>query len=56
VRRRAGDFVFLRGLSRSEGTTVIIVTHDASIAALSDRTLRLTDGRLDEVRDTDARP
>jgi putative ABC transport system ATP-binding protein len=40
----------LRNLSHSEGTTVIIVTHDASIAALSDRTLRLTDGRLDEVR------
>jgi putative ABC transport system ATP-binding protein len=46
----------LRNLSHSEGTTVIIVTHDASIAALSDRTLRLTDGRLDEVRAANDRP
>ena len=46
----------LRNLSHSEGTTVIIVTHDASIAALSDRTLRLTDGRLDEVREAEVRP
>jgi putative ABC transport system ATP-binding protein len=36
----------LRGLSRSEGTTVIVVTHDASIADMADRVLRLEDGRL----------
>ena len=36
----------LRGLSRSEGTTVILVTHDASIADQADRVLRLGDGRL----------
>ena len=36
----------LRGLSRSEGTTVIVVTHDASIADQADRVLRLEDGRL----------
>jgi putative ABC transport system ATP-binding protein len=36
----------LRGLSRSEGTTVIVVTHDASIADQADRALRLEDGRL----------
>ncbi len=36
----------LRGLSRSEGTTVILVTHDASIADQADRVLRLEDGRL----------
>ena len=36
----------LRGLSRSEGTTVILVTHDASTAGQADRTLRLEDGRL----------
>jgi len=36
----------LRGLSRSEGTIVIVVTHDASIAEQADRVLRLEDGRL----------
>jgi putative ABC transport system ATP-binding protein len=36
----------LRGLSRSEGTTVILVTHDAAIADQADRVLRLEDGRL----------
>jgi putative ABC transport system ATP-binding protein len=36
----------LRDLSRTEGTTVILVTHDASIAAQADRVLRLEDGQL----------
>jgi len=36
----------LRNLSRSEGTTVIVVTHDASIADQADSVLRLDDGRL----------
>jgi putative ABC transport system ATP-binding protein len=36
----------LRSLSRSEGTTVILVTHDASMADKADRVLRLEDGRL----------
>lgn len=36
----------LRGLSRSEGTTVILVTHDATIADQADRVLRLEDGRF----------
>jgi putative ABC transport system ATP-binding protein len=36
----------LRRLSRSEGTTVILVTHDDSIAAQADRVLRLEDGQF----------
>ena len=36
----------LRGLSHSEGTTVIVVTHDATIADQADRMLQLEDGRL----------
>ncbi len=36
----------LRNLSRSEGTTVILVTHDQSIADQADRVLRLEDGQL----------
>ena len=36
----------LRSVSRSNGTTVIVVTHDASIADQADRVLRLEDGRL----------
>jgi putative ABC transport system ATP-binding protein len=36
----------LRDLSRSEGTTVILVTHDDSIADQADRVLRLADGHL----------
>jgi len=36
----------LRSLSRTEGTTVILVTHDASIADQADAVLRLEDGQL----------
>jgi putative ABC transport system ATP-binding protein len=36
----------LRSLFRSEGTTVVVVTHDASIAGQADRVPRLEDGRL----------
>jgi putative ABC transport system ATP-binding protein len=37
---------------RSRGTTLVVVTHDAAVAARLDRTLRLSDGRLE--RDDDA--
>jgi putative ABC transport system ATP-binding protein len=36
----------LRSLARSEGTTVIVVTHDLSLADQADRVFRLEDGRL----------
>jgi putative ABC transport system ATP-binding protein len=41
----------LRGLSRSEGTTVMVVTHDAAIAGQADRVLHLSDGRLQPAAD-----
>jgi putative ABC transport system ATP-binding protein len=40
---------FLRALNR-EGTTVILITHDNSIAATARRIIRLTDGRIVEDR------
>lgn len=36
----------LRSLSHSQGTTVIVVTHDPSIAGQADRVLQLEDGQL----------
>ena len=33
-------------LARSDGSSVILVTHDPAIAARADRTLELRDGRL----------
>ena len=41
----------LRTLAHAEDTTVLVVTHDLSLAERSDRAFHLTDGRLDEVRD-----
>ena len=47
----------LRTLAHSHDTTVVVVTHDETIAEQSDRTLRLADGHLDEdeSRPNDAR-
>ncbi len=42
----AGEiFRLLHDLSRQLGLTVVIVTHDAALAALADRTLAIRDGR-----------
>ena len=39
-------FDLLHNLSRSEHTTVIVVTHDLDIAGKTDRTFRLADGKI----------
>lgn len=38
----------LLSLNKERGTTLIIVTHDSSVAAHTERRIRLYDGRLDE--------
>ena len=38
----------LRALAHSEDTTVLVVTHDQSLASRSDRTFQLADGRLED--------
>jgi putative ABC transport system ATP-binding protein len=38
----------LRGLQRDEGITVVIVTHDPTVAAGCDRVIRFSDGRVVE--------
>ena len=39
-------FNLLHELSKSENTTIIVVTHDLSIAGKTDRTFKLQDGKL----------
>src|SRR5262249_50309247 len=38
----------LRRLSRAEGLSILLVTHDPNIAASADRQLRMSDGRVIE--------
>ena len=38
----------LRRLSRTEGLSIVLVTHDAAIAAGADRVVRMSDGRVVE--------
>ncbi len=46
---QTGKMIFdlLHGLTRSENTTIIVVTHDLSIAGKTDKAFRLRDGRLE---------
>ena len=39
-------FDLLHDLSRTENTTVIVVTHDLEIAGKTDKTFKLADGKL----------
>jgi putative ABC transport system ATP-binding protein len=41
-------FDLLHSLSRSEGTTILVVTHDLEIAGKTDRQFNLKDGKLTE--------
>lgn len=43
-------FDLLHTLSRSEGTTILVVTHDLEIAGKTDRQFNLKDGQLTEKR------
>ena len=36
----------LLGLNRKEGTTLVLVTHDAALSRLADRIIRLRDGKI----------
>jgi putative ABC transport system ATP-binding protein len=47
---QTGKMIFdlLHALSRSENTTIIVVTHDLEIAGKTDRTFHLQDGKLME--------
>lgn len=49
---QTGKMIFdlLHKLARQEKTTIIVVTHDLDIAGRTDRTFRLSDGKLNEVK------
>lgn len=49
---QTGKMVFdlLHQLAKTEKTTIIVVTHDLDIAGKTDRTFRLSDGKLKEVK------
>ena len=44
----------LRDLNRQEGLTIIMVTHNLDLAAETDRMVRLTGGRVEELEDGQA--
>ena len=45
-RTGAQVLALMRELNREQGTTVILITHDNSIAAQADRTVRVMDGKI----------
>lgn len=49
---QTGEMIFdlLHQLAKSEKTTILTVTHDLSIAGKTDRTFRLDDGKLKEIK------
>ena len=46
-----GDIIhLLRDLNRQDGLTIIMVTHNLDLAGDTDRSVRLTSGKVDEVQ------
>ena len=43
---RAVEYDYKLMLENSEGKTVVVVTHDESVAGVADRIIRIEDGRL----------
>jgi putative ABC transport system ATP-binding protein len=44
----------LVGIGREEGTTVVLVTHDARVAAYADREVMVRDGKVTVLSDAEA--
>ena len=51
-----GSRDLLVGTARAEGTTVVLVTHDARVAACADREVIVRDGRVRDLSATGAVP
>jgi lipoprotein-releasing system ATP-binding protein len=49
-----GILWLLRTLNEKEGLTIVMVTHDDSLAQMADRTVRLKQGRVEELRSAEA--
>lgn len=45
----------LEAVNRNLGTTTAVITHNAVIADMADRVIRMADGRIAEVRENDSR-